>query len=288
MKIKIRKITKSYGQMTQEEKEYIIHIYYENKDVGSKELQKLLEISHRAWLSVMKEFEINSKRKNRYTLNENYFDVIDTEGKAYCLGQLYADGFVGDEKTNNIVFSSKDKEILVKIAKELEFTGEIRKTRRGGYKNSKEGYSLNFSSVHMAETLREIGLYPNKSLSIDKIPQIPHLLLRHYLRGYFDGDGSITPVESVNRVKGKEYRYPKLEMTIIATEGMIHEIIKTFNIKKCSITKSRTEGMKYLRIKSNGDIKMLYHLFYEDATIYLERKYKVWIDYWGLLHGDMQ
>lgn len=283
----IRKISKSYGQMTQEEKEYIIKIYFKYKDIQKKDLMKLLDVSHRAMLSVMKEFNINSKRKNRYTLNENYFDEINTEGKAYCLGFLYADGFVGDEKTNNVVFSSKDKEILEKIAKELEFTGDVRKTRKGGFKNSQEGHSLNFSSKHMAKTLRKIGLYPNKSLSIDKIPNIPKPLLRHFLRGYFDGDGSITITESVNVIKGKEYRYPKLLMTIIATEGMILDIVNTFNIQKYSIRKSGTSGMKYLMVKSNEEIKMLYELFYEDATIYLEKKYKIWVDYKGLLHGNM-
>ena len=42
-----------------------------------------------------------------YIVNEDYFETIDTEEKAYILGLLYADGFVGNEKFNNIVLSLK-------------------------------------------------------------------------------------------------------------------------------------------------------------------------------------
>lgn len=288
METSIKKISKSYGQMTQKEKEYVVQVYYEYKNLPKRELMKLLDVSHRAMLSVMKEFNINSKRKNRYTLNEQYFDIIDTEAKAYCLGFLYADGFVGDERTNNIVFSSKDKDILEKIAKEIEFTSEIRKAKKGGFENSKESYSLNFSSNHMAESLRKLGLFPNKSLSIDKIPNIEKSLLRHFLRGYFDGDGSVSITTSSSINKGKKYSYQRLIVSIIATSSMIKDIVSTFEIKKYSVKDSKTKGMQYLYVKATKEIEMLYDLLYKDATIYLNRKYEVWINYWGLLHGNMQ
>ncbi|ALP91774.1 hypothetical protein ATN24_16965 [Clostridium butyricum] len=71
--------------------------------------------------------------KNRYVLNENYFNEINTEAKAYILGFIYADGFVGNENFNNIVIAVNDLEILEFIVKEIEFTGEIRKTKKGIY-----------------------------------------------------------------------------------------------------------------------------------------------------------
>lgn len=62
----------------------------------------------------------------------------------HILRFIYADGFVGDERFNNIIIVVNDYEILELSARELEFTGEIRKTQKGGFTNSKSGYSLNF------------------------------------------------------------------------------------------------------------------------------------------------
>ncbi len=67
------------------------------------------------------------------------------------------------------------------MANALQFTGDIRRTKKGGFENSKEGYSLSFSSKIMATRLREIGLYPNKSLTMDKLPNIDKALIRHFI-----------------------------------------------------------------------------------------------------------
>ena len=94
---------------------------------------------------------INSRKKNRYTVNESYFEKIDTERKAYWLGYLYADGFVGDEHYHNIVFSQKesDRYIVEAFARDINFTGEIRigAPGRGTFKNGTPQAIVNFSSL---------------------------------------------------------------------------------------------------------------------------------------------
>ncbi len=136
-------MTKNYNQLTSEDKENIVEYYYLNTDISMDNIAKNLNISRRSISRVLQERDINTRLKNRYLLNENYFDKIDTEAKAYILGFIYADGFVGSEKFNNIVISINDLEILEFIAEELKFTGKIRKTKKGGFCNSKCGYSLN-------------------------------------------------------------------------------------------------------------------------------------------------
>lgn len=246
-----------------------------------EELRKAFKISDRAFKTVLKEYKIQSKRKNRYTLNENYFDEIDTERKAYILGLIYADGFVGDEKYNNIVISINDKELLEDIKKEIDFTGEIRKTKKGGFKNSKEGYSLNFSSLKIASSLRDKGLYPNKSLTLDKMPELKEDLKRHFLRGYFDGDGSISISRNSSIAKGKRYTYYQLLFTIIGTKPMLENIISTFDINSFNISQSKTPEMFYLKVKSKREINNIYNLMYIGATIYLKRKYEIWFNSLG-------
>ena len=60
-----------------------------------------------------------------YTFNEHYFDVIDTERKAYILGLLYADG-CNDVKMNRVMLKLIDKHLVEDVAKELSFTGVVR------------------------------------------------------------------------------------------------------------------------------------------------------------------
>ena len=260
-------IGKSYLQLNKEEKDYFIKLYYENTHLTVKQIGDALGLSKRCTMSIFKEYNINSKRKNRYTLDENYFEEINTQQKAYILGLIYADGYVGNEKFNNISLTQKEYKLLFEVKKELEFTGIIRLGNKGSFENSKPGYVLNFSSKKVANDLRKLGLYPKKSLTIDKIPNIRDELKRHFLRGYFDGDGSISKYIHKFKKANKEYSYVKGKMCIIATEKMLDDFIKTFNIEHYYISQSKTKEMKYIQIESKKELNRIYNLMYEDCCI---------------------
>ena len=260
-------IGKSYLQLNKEEKDYFIKLYYENTHLTVKQIGDTLGLSKRCTMSIFKEYKINSKRKNRYTLDENYFEEINTQQKSYILGLIYADGYVGNEKFNNISLTQKEYKLLYEVKKELEFTGRIRLGNKGGFENSKPGYVLNFSSEKVANDLRKLGLYPKKSLTIDKIPNIRDELKRHFLRGYFDGDGSISKYIHKFKKTNKEYSYVKGKMCIIATEKMLEDFIKTFNIEHYYISQSKTKEMKYIQIESKKELKRIYNLMYRDCCI---------------------
>ena len=260
-------IGKSYLQLNKEEKDYFIKLYYENTHLTVKQIGDTLGLSKRCTMSIFKEYNINSKRKNRYTLDENYFEEINTQQKSYILGLIYADGYVGNEKFNNISLTQKEYKLLYEVKKELEFTGRIRLGNKGGFENSKPGYVLNFSSEKVANDLRKLGLYPKKSLTIDKIPNIRDELKRHFLRGYFDGDGSISKYIHKFKKTNKEYSYVKGKMCIIATEKMLEDFIKTFNIEHYYISQSKTKEMKYIQIESKKELKRIYNLMYRDCCI---------------------
>lgn len=260
-------IGKSYLQLNKEEKDYFIKLYYENTHLTVKQIGDTLGLSKRCTMSIFKEYNINSKRKNRYTLDENYFEEINTQQKSYILGLIYADGYVGNEKFNNISLTQKEYKLLYEVKKELEFTGRIRLGNKGCFENSKPGYVLNFSSEKVANDLRKLGLYPKKYLTIDKIPNIRDELKRHFLRGYFDGDGSISKYIHKFKKTNKEYSYVKGKMCIIATEKMLEDFIKTFNIEHYYISQSKTKEMKYIQIESKKELKRIYNLMYRDCCI---------------------
>lgn len=271
---------KSYRDLNSYDKYRIVDYYYKNKDISMDNIAINLNISDRAVRRVLKEEGINTRLKNRYILDENYFDCIDTESKAYILGFIYADGFVGDEKFNNIVIAVNDLEILEFIAKEFKFTGNIRKTKKGGFENSKCGYSLNFSSKIMASRLREIGLYPNKSLTIDTLPQIDKKLVRHFIRGYFDGDGSIVLSHNTSYYKAIDgvikYIYPTYCFMILGTKGFLEEIIKEAEFNYAKIHNTKSEKIKCIKINAKKEFNNIFKYLYDNSTIKLERKYNKW------------
>ncbi len=271
---------KSYRDLNSYDKYRIVDYYYKNKDISMDNIAINLNISDRAVRRVLKEEGINTRLNNRYILDENYFDCIDTESKAYILGFIYADGFVGDEKFNNIVIAVNDLEILEFIAKEFKFTGNIRKTKKGGFENSKCGYSLNFSSKIMASRLREIGLYPNKSLTIDTLPQIDKKLVRHFIRGYFDGDGSIVLSHNTSYYKAIDgvikYIYPTYCFMILGTKGFLEEIIKEAEFNYAKIHNTKSEKIKCIKINAKKEFNNIFKYLYDNSTIKLQRKYNKW------------
>lgn len=273
---------KPYNKLNDIDKQNIIKNYYDNRKINFVELSNLTNVSKRSISRVLKEANINTKRLNRYTINEEFFREIDTKEKAYILGLLYADGYVGDEHFNNVVLSLKDKELLENIAEIIGYDGDIRKCKKGGFKNSQEGYVFNISSRKMAEDLRNKGLYPNKSLSLVDLPVIDDRLFRHFVRGYFDGDGSIilSKHTSYHKVNDniKKYEYPCYTFMLLGTEKFLTNMIRKMDIKHYKITNTKTEKIKCLRVSAKCEFKALFKYLYDDSTVYLKRKYNKWLE----------
>lgn len=272
---------KPYNKLTDKDKIDIINLF--NKGLQFKDIIQTLQVSERSVARVLKENNINTKRRNRYSLNESYFEQIDTQEKAYILGLLYADGYVGDERHNNIVISltQKDKSLLSTISEYLEYTGELRYEEKGGnYENSRPKIVLNFSSKKMATDLRNIGLYPGKSSKLTKLPKLDQDLIRHFIRGYFDDDGTIsmgksTSYHKLNNGLIKKYEYNSPRFLIIGTMEFLKDL-EIYIPGKFSYRDSKTEYMKYLENSSRREIINIFQYLYKDSNIYLERKFNKW------------
>lgn len=261
-----------YNKLTNEDKQKIINSYYLYKDLKFKELAELCGVSDRAYARVLKENNIDTHIKNRYTLNQNYFETIDTEHKAYWLGFIYADGYVGDENYNNIVIGLSDKDFLhlEKFKNDIEYTGDIRLSEiKQGFETENNACVINFSNKKMASDLRALKLYPNKSTTMTEFPDIPEDLIKHFIRGYFDGDGSIT-----DHIRN-DSRNHRFIMTILGTIDFLN--IMSDKLPVNILTRPcKSSNMQYLVCSKTEDMIHLFHYFYDDSTIYLDRKYNVW------------
>ena len=194
--------------------------------------------------------------------NQRFFDTIDTEAKAYFLGLLYADGCV-HHNCVDLRLNDMDKDIIKIFANCVAYPIE-----KLSYFSDKCGSSicrLVLSSKYMKNSLIKHGCVPNK-VHILKFPTtVPNHLLRHFCRGYFDGDGCISVLKSNNRRR----------ISVAGTEAFVTKYSKIiFGLVGVVSTNIYHEGNLYNLIYNHQDrIQKIGHWFYQDSTIYLKRKY---------------
>jgi hypothetical protein len=126
-------------------------------------------------------------RPTKYHCNENYFQTILDSRQAYILGFIWADGSVNSRTGIRIMIKKGDVEILKFIKKELKSDAPIRVRQVSGRKYV--DFAVNRQKLN--NDLFALGITPNKSENNCLVPRIAPDLLPHFLRGLFDGDGSI-------------------------------------------------------------------------------------------------
>jgi len=146
--------------------------------------------------NVLKKQNID-RRIRKYKCNENYFETIDSSDKAYWLGILFADGYVrqrrqcdNKHKQGGIVgigLKECDGYLLEKLIKDIDSNYTLKKS----YKDNKIYFKLEINSSKMTKDLISHGCVLRKSLILEPPINLPNDLISHFIRGYFDGDGSV-------------------------------------------------------------------------------------------------
>jgi len=212
----------------------------------------------------------------RYDVDQTYFEKIDSPHKAYFLGLLMADGNV-QESGFRINLKENDRAILDQFAAELKYSGGLKYTPGrttvkacGSITTSSPQYGLCVNKSKMAQDLTKLGCMPNKTweLRFPTEDQLPRIYIRDFIRGYWDGDGTIS------------IRYPQL--AVIGNHFFIEELVKylpvlstpyKYYMPSVKYPNDSTKQTLQLRIsKMHGSIQILSFL-YKDAPIYLQRKY---------------
>lgn len=206
-----------------------------------------------------------SDAHKKYKINENFFDDINTQEKAYCLGLLYADG-TNFRKRNSISISlqEQDKELLEKVCVAMGIDKPLY-FEKNNKSYGQDSYRLNIVNKHMSEALNNIGMIPNKSLVLTFPTCIPNELMHHFLRGYLDGDGYISHGEDYTaEIMGTESFCLSIQ-EILLQQGIESKIYNT------TLHKETPTRRLYIGRKEN--FKKFIDYIYTDATIYLDRKY---------------
>ena len=218
-------------------------------------------------------------------MNEHFFDNIYTESKAYLLGFYVADGNIFKYKTQQIrmkiTVTKKDIEIVEYFKKHLYPNANITfgKSRILKVLNKtyvcKETANFYISSDILTTPLINMGYGFKKTNLPIRLPNINDDLRRHFIRGYFDGDGSISYTIGIRKQgKNKGNQYFNHYCNFVSSTDFILKDILNFSSKYNINFKLRPHKKKYylIDITSITDLVYFYDFLYKDSTLCLTRK----------------
>lgn len=247
--------------------------YLTNENASIEDICKKFKVNHTTFPKYLKEYlGIKIEKRVKHTFNFNYFDSIDTEEKAYWLGFIYADGYIsssplksGGKKSYTFELSLKldDQNHLRNLQKELNTKRPVLIT------NTRCRLLVN--SKHFWETLNNYGCTPKKSLTLN-FPNINIFkskdLIRHFMRGYFDGDGCISYANKNHTILNMQLLGTKQFLQIFIQN--LPEDLQDFTIRH---NHNNIEESTYLINTSSSKAYKFFKFLYENSKIYLERKY---------------
>jgi hypothetical protein len=212
-------------------------------------------------------------RKKKY--NESYFENIDSEDKAYFLGFIFADGCVTNDSEKyryqlTLKLHSKDIEILKKFIESINGEMNVREDKK------REICEVFLSGKKLICDLENLGVKQNKTFSV-KYPIIDEKLEKHFLRGYFDGDGCIR----VNTDKRDGSMRGDLRI-VGGSLDMLNKINERMNLLfGTNINKlygPKNKNYKFIGWAGMKDIENVYNGFYTDSIFFLQRKKRIFDD----------
>lgn len=206
-----------------------------------------------------------SELQRRYALNEGFFDYIG-EVQAYFLGILYADGYNNtDRNTINLSLKESDIDILIRLNTEIGSNRPLQFINVKKYNdNSSNQYRLVISSKKVSDRVAELGCTKNKTFTITFPDYLTQETIRHFVRGYMDGDGCIMEM-SVNFVGTLEFCEELA--TILRGIGIPNPYIRTRH-------KERNHNIRMIEVSGRRQCKILLDWVYKDSTIYMLRKFE--------------
>lgn len=217
---------------------------------------------------ILKKHNITTRPKSTYTVDESYFENIDTEYKAYILGWIYSDGNVMSDRWR-IQIQEEDSYMLEWIAKQVQYTGPLYTIPPSvKFPHRKWQKCLNITRNKMVVDLAKLGVMPKKSLIIGfpTEEQVPRHLISHFLRGVMDGDGSI-----------KRYKSGVINCSFVCSNKFLSGF-KHFSVENDWVynTYAKKKSQQVM-FTEHEYAKQFLDFIYSNSSIYLSRKYNKYI-----------
>lgn len=260
-------------------KEWLTERHYQDK----MNLKQISEIAHTTPETIKNYFNrfgiptnkvIIASSRRTYKANEEYFEIIDTEEKAYWLGFIIADGNISKRKDRKdsyrltIKLKGEDKPHLEKFLCSIKSDAPIVTTIQERFGKQLEIAQIRINSSKMCKDLIDLGVLPAKT-GRESIPLIPNHLIKHLVRGLFDGDGCFSWWMS----KGSTMPTSSVSMCgSLEVCEFFAGCIKELGLNAPKIQDKET--LHTLTLGGNFNVQIFMNWIYEDASVTLDRKLK--------------
>lgn len=263
-------------------KDKLISLYTNDKK-SLEDIAKVYNVSRAAVYKRLKKYDINQRSKSEsrleaqkqgklpqqfFGINENFFSSWSPE-MAYVLGLIITDGCIS--RTGTVSLSMNEHELLGKVKKVLGSEHNITPS-----KHQSGLYHFNFTREKLTRDLSGLGVVPRKSLIV-RFPDVPREYLPDFIRGVFDGDGSVyfEPRSPKNPLRSKFVSSSKQFI-----EGL-HMAFESLSMPKRKIYQQKTKNAwSYSLVFCHRDSKRLFEILYKNTEndLFLDRKYNKFID----------
>lgn len=254
----------------------ILRALYDKHQSGHAVAEEL-KVNHKTIYTWLSKFGIETKGAQgarRHHYNESYFEKIDTEEKAYWLGFIMADGCIykgSDASSYRLQVNLKSSDIghLMKFQEAIGSNYKIQVKKVKSCNNAEAAF-LKINSTKMCKDLMGYGVVPRKSL-ICNVPNLDQSLTRHFIRGYFDGDGCIAYLSDRNR------------WSVSVAGGYdilssIKEFMKDLFIDSALYPPRKGQKVWSLECNKQSLVRDFVSVLYKDSRVYLDRKYERYIE----------
>lgn len=265
---------------TLEEEQIIIKLYTEEhrgqlycaKAVGKTNTNKVKEVLKKYNIPIRNFSEAATLSNiNRTLKKDTQYFKNQSHNMAWLLGFLAADGTISSsDNTIKIGLSAKDKEILEKIKVEVKIENKIVE------RITKDGFDvvdLHWTCREHKEDLMQYGITPKKTFTLKPPKNLQEEYYIDFIRGYFDGDGSVNLIHSNNKISALRWQICGATSEIL--QWIIDFLYDRYNIPKVNILIDKSSNRKhnyyYFQYSTNAT-KMIYNILYTPNSLYLKRK----------------
>jgi DNA-binding transcriptional regulator WhiA len=199
----------------------------------------------------------------------NFFNISD-EFSAYMLGLILTDGCVSHQEGKNkrLTIVSIDLELFEKLQPIVCPNRKIYKQSRTQEHHS-QAYALVSTNEEVLQTLADLGIEARKTLTI-RLPALKEEQVRHFIRGVFDGDGSI--FSNHNPIYGT-YKHIAFTTGSPAFADDLVNVLESFGFTPKRVVDSRDDNCStYVKLYRKAEVKKFYDWIYEDAHWHMSRK----------------
>lgn len=269
--------------ISKETEEKIVKLY--KSGLSENEIYKITGNIPRTITNALKRNNIHIRDNTEYrtySVDETYFDNIDTQNKAYVLGLLYADGNVSKIKYRlQLSLQERDKHILEQIRNDMKSERPLTFRQFNKYNSNRQNhYSLDINCKKIHSSLAQWGIVPKKTHVLKYPNFLQDDMHRHFIRGVLDGDGCIHPPYGKNgKIKSVD---------ICGTYDFccgLKDIIESILNIHCSVIKTSADPNRTtyrVTISSGIQVSKFLSWIYNDANLYLYRKYDIFQKYYNV------